>query len=243
MTGMSRLNQFGQPIGPALPGWTPRPLPPRTPMTGRLVRLEPLEASRHAGDLHEADSSSEDDADWTYLSSEPMRELAEYESWCASAAASSDPLFFAIVDQATGRAVGRAAFMRIDPANGVMEVGHVKFSALLQRSALATEAMFLMMRRAFEELGYRRYEWKCDDLNEPSKRAARRLGFVSEGVFRNAVVVKNRSRDTAWFSIIDSEWLRLREAFTRWLAPENFSAGGAQKESLLKIIEAVRVGQ
>lgn len=233
---MPRLNDFGQPIGPDLPGWTPRPLPPRTPMAGRLVRLEPLEAARHARDLHEADRAAEDDADWTYLSAEPLRELADYEAWCASAAATSDPLFFAIVDKATGRAIGRAAFMRIDAANGVMEVGHIKFSPLLQRSALATEAMFLMMRRAFDELGYRRYEWKCDDLNEPSKRAARRLGFIFEGLFRNAVVVKGRSRNTAWFSIIDSEWPKLRAAFEHWLAPENFSSDGAQKESLSKMI-------
>jgi RimJ/RimL family protein N-acetyltransferase len=235
-----RLNDFGQPIGPDLPGWTPRPQPTRTPMVGRQVRLEPLETKRHARDLFEADRNSEDAADWTYLPNEPMYELADYEAWCAGASTTSDPLFFAIIDLKSGRAVGRAAFMRIDATNGVMEVGHIKFSPLLQRSALATEAMFLMMRRAFDELGYRRYEWKCDDLNEPSKRAARRLGFIFEGLFRNAVVVKGRSRDTAWFSIIDSEWPKLRAAFEHWLAPENFSADGAQKESLSKMIEESR---
>lgn len=240
MTDAYRLNDLGQPIGAALSGWTPRSQPTRTPMTGRLVRLEPLDASRHAKDLYEADRNSEDDADWTYLPTEPLRELVDYEAWCIGACAAADPMFFAILDMTTGRAIGRAAFMRIDAANGVMEVGHIKFSPLLQRSALATEAMFLMMSRAFDELGYRRYEWKCDNLNEPSKRAARRLGFVFEGVFRSAVVVKNRNRDTAWFSIIDSEWPKLRETYTAWLSPENFSAGGEQKQSLSKLIEDAR---
>ncbi len=171
---MSRLNDLGQPIGPDLPGWTPRPQPTRTPMAGRQVRLEPLEPKRHARELYEADRNSEDTADWTYLPNEPMHELADYEAWCAGASTTSDPLFFAIVDLKSGRAVGRAALMRIDATNGVMEVGHIKFSPLLQRSALATEAMFLMMRRAFDELGYRRFEWKCDNLNEPveARRAA-----------------------------------------------------------------------
>jgi RimJ/RimL family protein N-acetyltransferase len=140
-------------------------------------------------------------------------------------------LFFAIVDP-QGRAIGVAAYMRIDPANGVIEVGHLNFSRALQRTAAATEAMYLMMRRAFDELGYRRYEWKCDSLNAPSRRAAERLGFTCEGLFRQAVVYRQRSRDTSWFSVIDAEWPSRRDAFDAWLAPENFDAAGVQRRPL-----------
>jgi RimJ/RimL family protein N-acetyltransferase len=236
---MPRTNEFNQPIGPALPGWTARPLPPRTPMTGRFVRLEPLDAQKHAADIFEA-NAGDDGSGWTYMFSGPFPTLDEYRAWCEAAAKIDDPLQFAIVDQTTNKAVGTASFMRIDPKMGAIEVGNIKYSPKLQRTPLATEAMFLMMRRAFDELGYRRYEWKCDNFNEPSKKAATRLGFTFEGIFRNAVIYKGRSRDTAWFSITDAEWKRLKGAYEHWLAPENFDADGQQKRRLAAIIEPAR---
>ncbi len=153
---------------------------------------------------------------------------------------SDDPLFHTIVDLATGKAVGVATFMRIDRAHGVIEVGNINYSPLLQRTPAATEAMFLMMRRVFDELGYRRYEWKCDSLNAPSRAAALRLGFQFEGIFRQAVVYKGRNRDTAWFSMIDSEWPALKRAYEQWLAPENFDAEGRQPRKLAEFIAAAR---
>jgi RimJ/RimL family protein N-acetyltransferase len=200
-------------------------------MHGRYCRLEPLAASRHAADLHDAYSTDRDGRMWTYLASGPFATRDEYRTWVESRQDSRDPLFFAVVDAATGRATGVASYLRIDPANGVVEVGNIAFSPLLQRTRAATEAMYLMMRHAFE-LGYRRYEWKCDALNEPSRRAAERLGFVFEGVFRQAVVYRGRSRDTAWYSIMDSEWPGRETAFRAWLDPGNFDADGRQKRSL-----------
>jgi len=230
-----RRNEFGQPIGPAVAGWSPRPLPPRRPIEGRFCTLEPLDAARHADDLHAADAQAPDARDWTYLSAERPANLADMRAHAERAAKSSDPLHFAVVDRRSGRAVGTLALMRIDPAHGAIEVGSVTFSPLLKQTPMSTEAQYLLMRLAFDELGYRRYEWKCDNFNEPSKRAATRLGFRFEGIFRQAVVYKGRSRDTAWFSIIDSEWPTLRTAFERWLAPENFDAQGRQRSSLDKL--------
>jgi len=225
-------NELGQPIGRPVPGWTPRPLPPATPMTGRFCRVEPLAPAVHAADLFEANREDTAGRNWTYLGYGPFGEPATYRDWLDQAAAGKDPMFHAIVDLATGRAVGVASYLRIDPANGVIEVGHINYSPRLQQKPAATEAMFLMMRRAFDELGYRRYEWKCDDRNQPSRGAAQRLGFTYEGMFRQAVVYKGRNRDSAWFSILDSEWPAVRTAFEHWLAPENFDAEGRQKQSL-----------
>lgn len=176
---------------------------------------------------------------WTYLAYGPFAQLEEYERWLTERAASMDPLFQAFVDQASGNAAGVGTFMRIDAPAGTIEVGHIAMSPTLQRSPAATEAMYLMMRHAFE-LGYRRYEWKCDALNARSRRAAERLGFVFEGVFRQATVYKGRSRDTAWYSVIDSEWPVLREAFERWLDRDNFDASGLQRSSLGDIRAALR---
>lgn len=162
----------------------------------------------------------------------PFETAQGYREYCERAAASEDPLHFAVIARASGRAVGTLALMRIDPPNGVAEVGHVTFSPLLKRTPVSTEAQFLLMRRVFDELGYRRYEWKCDSLNAPSRQAALRLGFQFEGIFRQAVVYKGRSRDTAWFSIIDGEWPARRAAFEQWLAPENFDAQGRQRARL-----------
>jgi RimJ/RimL family protein N-acetyltransferase len=228
----TRENEQGQPIGAAVEGWTARPLPPRTAMIGRWCRVEPLDVARHAAELHEANLDDRDGRNWTYLNSEPFRELNDYAQWLTRLSAGSDPLFHAIIDTRSGKAVGIAAYLRIDPANGVIEVGHINYSPRLKRTPAATEAMALMMRRVFDELGYRRYEWKCDALNAPSRAAAERYGFSFEGIFRQALVYKGRNRDTAWYSIIDSEWPRIRASFQRWLASENFDEQGRQRTRL-----------
>jgi RimJ/RimL family protein N-acetyltransferase len=230
-------NDTGQPIGAPLPGWTARPRPPRTPLSGRFCRVEPVDVDRHAADLFAANT---DPSSWTYLFYGPFVDFDTYRQWLAEVAALEDPLFYAIVDNASRVAVGVAAYMRIDPPNGVIEVGHLNFSPALQRTPAATEAMYLMMRRAFDELGYRRYEWKCDSLNAPSRRAAERLGFSYEGTFRQAIVYKNRSRDTTWYSIVDSEWPARKSAFEGWLAPDNFDAKGHQRHPLSAFIRQSR---
>jgi RimJ/RimL family protein N-acetyltransferase len=228
---VQRINSFGQPIGPALPGWRPPPRPARTVLEGRFCRVEPLDLERHARQLHEANSLDPEGRMWTYLFSGPFASFEEYHAWLEPRPAGEDPLFFAFVDAARGQAVGLGSYLRIEPAHGSVEVGHLQFSPLLQRSPAATEAMYLMMRNAFE-LGYRRYEWKCDALNAASRRAAERLGFKFEGIFRQAIVYKGRSRDTAWFSVIDTEWPALDAAFRAWLDPANFDAEGLQRRKL-----------
>lgn len=228
-----RRNGFDQPIGAALPDWRPRERPSRVPMRGRTCRLEPLEAALHADAQFRAFAEAPDARDWTYLPDEPPREPAAYRAEAETRAASADPAHFAVV--VAGEALGTLALMRIDPANGAVEIGHVNFSPRLQRTAPATEAVALLMRRAFDEHGYRRLEWKCDSLNAPSRRAAERLGFTFEGVFRQAVVVKGRNRDTAWYSLLDREWPRARDALERWLDAGNFDADGRQKRSLAAI--------
>ncbi|SDU28992.1 GNAT family N-acetyltransferase [Stappia sp. ES.058] len=227
-----QTNRLDQPIGAALPDWTPRPRPPRSAMQGRFCRVEPFDLARHAGDLHAAFAQDREGAIWTYLGYGPFGDEAVFRDFAAATCCGDDPLFHVIVDGVSGRALGVASFLRIDPANGVIEIGHINFAPALQQTAMATEAMYLMMRRVFDELGYRRYEWKCDALNAGSMRAARRLGFTYEGTFRQAVIYKGRNRDTAWFSITDREWPALKAAFEAWLAPENFDAEGRQRRSL-----------
>jgi RimJ/RimL family protein N-acetyltransferase len=201
-------------------------------MLGRLCRLEALTAADHAAALHAAYAADVDGRNWTYLPYGPFETAAEYTRWVEWAEAQEDPVFYAIVDRATQRPVGVASYLRIDPAAGSIEVGHLRYAPALQRTPASTEAMYLMMRRAFDELGYRRYEWKCDALNAPSVAAAKRLGFRFEGIFRQAVVTKGRNRDTAWLSIVDGEWAVLRTALERWLDASNFDARGAQRSSL-----------
>ena len=224
-------NEFGQPIGPALPGWTPRPLPPRTPLAGRFCRVEPLDPRDHARGLYETIAEPADDGRWTYLPYGPFTGYDSYRRWLDEAALREDPMFYAI-RSAGDRPTGLAAYLRIDPSNGVVEVGHLMFSAALQRTVAATEAMYLMMRRAFDELGYRRYEWKCDHLHERSRRAAVRLGFTYEGLFRHAIVYNRRSRDTSWYSITDREWPARKAAFDAWLAADNIDESGRQRRRL-----------
>ncbi|MCR9255600.1 MAG: GNAT family N-acetyltransferase [Alphaproteobacteria bacterium] len=228
----SRLNALGQPIGDPLPeGWAPPGRPPRDAMEGHWVRLEPADSHRHAEGLFAANGTAETDANWTYLAYGPFAELVDYRAWFESIESGDDPLFFVLIDKTTGKPVGIASYLRIDPKAGVMEVGHINLSPLAQRTPLSTEAMYLMMKRAFD-LGYRRYEWKCDAVNAPSMKAAERLGFTYEGTFRQATHYKGRNRDTAWFSVLDSEWPALRDAFEAWLDPANFDADGRQRRSL-----------
>jgi len=228
----AHCNALGQPIGIPLPDWSPRALPPRTPIEGRFCRVEPLDPDRHAAELFEANSEDAEGRNWTYLPHGPYPAFDPYREYLVAAARRDDPLVHAIIDRATGRAVGVANLMRIDPAAGVVEVGGINYSPRLQRRPAATEAMYLLMRRVFDELGYRRYEWKCDSLNEPSRAAALRLGFCYEGLFRQATVYKGRNRDTAWFSIIDREWPSRRTAFEAWLDPANFDSNGVQRRNL-----------
>jgi RimJ/RimL family protein N-acetyltransferase len=231
---MSRQNEWGQAIGPALPDWVVPPAPTRTALHGRFCRLEPLEPKRHGPALFEEHAADADPRRWTYLPYGPFSTQASYAAWLDEVCAQNDPLFFAIVDPETHRALGLAAYLRITPASGTIEVGHLNFSSHLQRTPAATEAMVLMMKHAFE-LGYRRYEWKCDTLNLPSRAAAQRLGLSFEGVFRNATVYKGRSRDTAWYAAIDTEWPELERAFASWLAPENFDDSGRQRLRLSEL--------
>lgn len=228
---MSQHNHFGQPVGDALPDWQPRPAPQRHTLQGRLCYLEPL-AGKHAEGLFAAHQLAPDTRSWTWLLREPDSSVEEFSAWVASVAELRDPLHFAVIDRQTRLPVGSLALMRIDANNGVIEVGHVHFSPLLSRTAMATEAHWLLMRYAFDTLGYRRYEWKCNSLNEPSRRAARRLGFHYEGRFRQALVIKGHNRDTDWFSIIDAEWPQIDSAMQRWLASDNFSADGQQIRTL-----------
>jgi RimJ/RimL family protein N-acetyltransferase/ribosomal protein S18 acetylase RimI-like enzyme len=214
----------------ALADWTPRPRPERRVHEGRYLRLEPLDA-RHRDDLFAAGSGEEAEALWRYLPND-LTERAAFDAWLDGAAGSEDPLFFAAVDKETGRTEGRLSLMRIDSGNGVIETGHLLFGPRLSRTRGATETIYLLARHIFDDLGYRRFEWKCNDLNEPSKRAALRFGFTFEGVFRQHMVVKGENRDTAWYSITDGEWPARRRAFERWLDLENFSQDGRQRLSL-----------
>lgn len=206
--------------------------PQRIRLEGAYVTLEPLDPVRHGDSLWRLAGGLENQALWKYMHSGPFPERSAFDAYLAEKAVSEDPLYFAIVDRTTGLAVGHATFLRIDPAQRVIEVGAIVFTRPLQRTRAATEAMYLMARYVFEDLGYRRYEWKCNVLNDASQAAARRLGFAFEGVFRQHMIVKGRSRDTAWFSMLDREWPARKVEFERWLAPENFDETGRQKTRL-----------
>ena len=229
-------NHLGQPIGFPLPEWTARARPPRTPMEGRCCTVEPVDPARHAAELHAAYLLDKEGRNWTYLPYGPFAGFTEYRAWLERDSLGDDPLRHVILERRSGRAVGVASLMRIDPAAGVIEVGGINYAPPLQRTQAATEAMYLLMRRVFDEFGYRRYEWKCDALNAPSRVAALRLGFRYEGMFRQATVYKGRNRDTCWFSILDSEWPPLKAAFERWLDPGNFDAAGQQRQSLSHLV-------
>lgn len=237
---VSDIDDLGWPVGDRVPGWSARRAPANQVLAGRWCRLEPLDPARHAEALHRAYSADESAGMWTYLPYGPFASGASYRDWVEQVAGHRDPLFFAVVEAAGNSAAGVLALQRIDVASGSAEVAHVTFSPALQRTTAATEAIFLVMSLLFDELGYRRFEWKCDSLNAPSKRAASRFGFVYEGTFRQAGVVKGRNRDTAWFSIIDSEWPARKAAFEAWLAPDNFDQDGKQRVALSRLVAPER---
>ncbi len=222
------LDTHGNRIGFPVP-IEPVPVVPRGELRGTYTLLEPLDADAHSADLFEAFVDA--DQLWTYLPHGPFAAESDYRAWVELKQGENDPYFYAILDQQTGKAIGVASYLRIDPGARTIEVGWITYSPLLQRSRIATEAMFLLMRNAFD-LGYRRYEWKCNVLNDSSMRAAGRLGMTYEGTFRQATVVKGRNRDTAWFAIVDSQWPAMEQAFQRWLEPENFDDQGKQLVSL-----------
>ena len=224
-------------LGEMVIGWTVPPKPGFERITGQHVALERLDADAHASDLFQAFQS--DPSLWDYLFVGPFASAAGFHRWLRECTTNPDTAFVAIRDLASGACTGMASYLRIAPEAGSIEVGNICFGPALQRTKAATEAMYLMMKWAFDA-GYRRYEWKCNALNMPSRRAAQRLGFSYEGIFRQALVVKGRNRDTAWFAIIDKEWPALREAYAAWLAPANFTVAGKQRESLADLTRLVR---
>jgi RimJ/RimL family protein N-acetyltransferase len=225
-----------QPIGPVVDAHAAK-RPERVILKGRWITLVPLNAEAHAKDLFEgSNGDAERERVWTYLFNGPFATLAEFAADVELKAKAADPHYFAILDNASGRAVGYASLMRIDPPNRVIEVGGIMYTPAMQRRPGATEVQYLFARYVFDELGYRRYEWKCNALNAPSRRAAERFGFTFEGIFRQHMIVKGRNRDTAWFAMLDSEWPARKAAYERWLAPENFDAQGRQKLSLSELM-------
>ncbi len=229
-------NQYAQAIGLALPDWTKKQAPAKIMLNGQYCLLVPLSAKQHGNDLYHAFSQAADGRDWTYLPVDFFTDKSCFTVFLEQLENSPDRIHYTIIDRSSNQAVGTLALMRIDTDNGSAEVGFVIYSPLLKKSRIATEAQFLLMRYVFDDLGYRRYEWKCDHLNMPSRAAALRLGFRFEGVFRNVVVYKGRSRDTAWYSIIDSEWATLQQAFTLWLQADNFDEAGIQRQCLSQLM-------
>ncbi len=225
-------NSLNQPIGFPLATWNAGQHPTGSIMQGRLCRLEPVNCEGHSEDLYNSYALDVENRNWTYLPYGPFTTLAEFESWLKASCLGDDPCFFAVIEEKSGKAVGLASYLRIQPEVGVIEVGHIHFSPVMQGSAISTEAMYLMMKRVFDDLCYRRYEWKCDALNALSCAAAKRLGFEFEGIFRQATIYKQRNRDTAWYSILDSEWTMIKQAFEKWLDSDNFDAYGKQKTAL-----------
>lgn len=215
-----------------LKDWQPRPRPQRKVLDGRYVRLEPLDAAKHGDGLYEASMVADVDTRFAWLFENPPESRAAFDAWLEKVATSEDPLYFAVIDKASGKVAGRQTLMRIEPNHGVIEIGSIYWGPLIARKPAATEAQYLFTRYVFDELGYRRYEWKCHNENGPSKRAAERFGFTFEGIFRQHMVAKGANRDTAWYSIIDKEWPTLRAAYEAWLDPSNFDAGGVQRKRL-----------
>jgi RimJ/RimL family protein N-acetyltransferase len=229
--------QDERPIGPVVEGWRAPPAPDGTVLQGRYAYLEPLDADAHAALLYDAfDGQS---WIWDYMPVGPFSSSSQFYRWMQEATSKDDIHFYAIRDLETGEWGGFASYLRVKPMAGAIEVGFIAMAPCLQKTRAATEAMYLMMQWAFE-VGYRRYEWKCDALNRPSRRAAQRLGFSYEGVFRQALLVKGRNRDTAWFAVIDKEWSALKEAFQLWLNPNNFDERGQQRERLSDLTALVR---
>ncbi len=223
-----------------LHGWTAPPIPGVGNLDGQHVKLEPLNADRHAADLHRANSADAEGIIWKYLPYGPFSSVSGYYHWIRDVTATGDPFFYALINPKTGHAGGVMSLMRIAPEVGSIEVGHINIAPEMQRSISVTEAIFLLMGWTFES-GYRRFEWKCDGANLRSRRSAERFGFSYEGVFRQHVISRGRNRDTAWFAAIDKEWPALKEAYSAWLSPTNFDAEGRQKEALADLTRLVRV--
>ena len=228
-------NSFSQPVGFPVPEWKKCQMPTRSMISGSWCRVEVLDAEKHKKDLFNAYLKNHDYSDWTYLQDGPFDSIEEFECWLKQAITGNDPVFYAIIDLKTEKATGICAYLRIQPLVGVIELGKIHFTPLLKKTTMATEAMYLMMRRAFDELCYRRCEWKCDALNAASRKTALRLGFTFEGIFRQALVYKGRNRDTAWYSTLDKNWPKLKKSFEIWLRPENFNSQGEQQKSLSEI--------
>ncbi len=214
-----------------LSAWTPRTRPERVVIDGRYARLEPLDARMHGDDLFAASMAEGAEDRFRYLFEAGM-DRAAFQMWLDKHEATTDPMFWAVIDKASGRAEGRQALMRIDPMHGVIEIGSILWGPAIARSRVATEALHLFAKHAFSTLGYRRFEWKCHNGNEPSKRAAKRFGFTFEGIFRQHMVAKGANRDTAWFSMIDAEWPMINARHEAWLDPANFHADGRQVRRL-----------
>jgi RimJ/RimL family protein N-acetyltransferase len=213
--------------------WSPARAPERVPIDGDRVRLEPLDPRVHSGDLWAVSRPEGDPKLWAYLPYGPFADdRPGFDKYLDAMAASDDPLTFAVVDKSTGRAVGIVTYLRITPEHGVIEIGHIWFGSTLQRTPAATETIYLLARHAFDDLGNRRFEWKCNAANERSMRAALRLGFTYEGTFRQHQVLKGENRDTAWFSMLDGEWPEVKAAFERWLDASNFDDEGRQLTAL-----------
>ncbi|NVK35599.1 MAG: GNAT family N-acetyltransferase [Rhodobacteraceae bacterium] len=215
--------------------WSARPFPTKDVFEGSYARLEKLSVTAHLDDLFEASSVEDAGTRFAWLPDYPPKSIDEMKSWMDTACASSDPLHYAVIDKALGKVAGRQALMRIDAANGVAEIGNIYWGPLISRSRTATEAFYLFAQHVFNELGYRRFEWKCNNRNGPSKAAALRFGFQFEGIFRNHLVVKGENRDTAWYSITDDDWSALQPAYDAWLSPDNFDESGHQKNRLQDI--------
>jgi RimJ/RimL family protein N-acetyltransferase len=230
-----QVNHLGQPIGFPVPDWSPRERPSPTSMIGRHGRVEALDPERHAAELYEAYGADREGRIWTYLPLGPYGSFDEYLAGLRAGLGRENAVTYAVIDATTGKSLGVASYLNINPSAGSIEVGAIAYSPALQRTPLGTEAMFLMMRRVFDELGYRRYEWKCNSLNAPSRAAAQRYGFRFEGIFRQADVVKGHNRDTAWFSITDGEWPAIKAGFERWLDPGNFDREGRQRVGLAEL--------
>ena len=212
--------------------WAGVPRPARQILEGRYTRLEPLDRARHGADLLRSAQEPGAEARFRYLFETPPTDTASFQAWLDKAGSSEDPLFFAVIDKATGRAEGRQALMRIDTVHGVIEIGHILWGPAIARTRVTTEALYLFASYVFDTLGYRRFEWKCNDHNVPSKRAAERFGFRFEGLFRNHMVVKGQNRDTAWFAMTDTDWPHIKQAFTAWLEAGNFDSAGRQLAKL-----------
>ena len=237
---MPDVNSLGQQIGVSLTGWRPPPAPARESMAGGFCTLEPLDIQAHSAALFAANADDVQHRNWTYLPYGPFSGFSDYTKWMESECLGADPLFFAILPKEAGVPLGLASFMRITPAGGSIELGHIHYSPRLQGTTAASEAIYLMLEKVFA-LGYRRCEWKCDALNHPSRTAAERFGFTFEGLFRQATVYKNRNRDTAWFSMLDCEWDRTRLGYQRWMSPDNFDRNGHQRSRLSTSIRNARL--